>query len=217
MNRTYYIYKITNPKGRIYIGKTYQLDKRINHYRLATCKTQKLIYNSIKKYTWENHKLEIIFKTVCTDNDINIFEIKFIEFYNSYFPNNNTYGLNLTKGGEGSRGIIISQKQKDAISKANKTRVMTKETKTKISNNLKNKMNDPVYKQFFINKTIKAQKVGEKHHLSKLTELKVLEVIGMFNNGLRNIDVFNNTGINKSTIKNIKNKVAWKHLSHLLK
>lgn len=50
------IYKITNPKGKIYIGQSIDIDKRINTYRLMHCKDQKLLYNSIKNIISMNTK-----------------------------------------------------------------------------------------------------------------------------------------------------------------
>ena len=54
------IYKITNPKGKVYIGCTIDLKRRENNYKLKKCFTQKLIYESILFYGWEEHKFEVI-------------------------------------------------------------------------------------------------------------------------------------------------------------
>ena len=54
------IYKITNPKGKIYIGQSINIEKRKGSYEHARCKGQPKIYYSIKKYGWENHIHEII-------------------------------------------------------------------------------------------------------------------------------------------------------------
>lgn len=54
------IYKITNPKGKIYIGQSIDINKRFNRYKSLQCKGQPKLYNSIKKYGWENHITEII-------------------------------------------------------------------------------------------------------------------------------------------------------------
>jgi group I intron endonuclease len=55
-----YIYKITNPNGRIYIGQTTNIKTRWNKYKKLTCKDQPSIYSSLKKYGPENHVFEII-------------------------------------------------------------------------------------------------------------------------------------------------------------
>jgi group I intron endonuclease len=54
------IYKITNPSGKIYIGQSRDIDKRIKRYQTLQCKGQRILYNSLKKYGWENHIFEII-------------------------------------------------------------------------------------------------------------------------------------------------------------
>jgi len=55
------IYKITNPKGKIYIGQSININKRKSAYK---CIDKRImgpkIYNSIQKYGWENHVFEII-------------------------------------------------------------------------------------------------------------------------------------------------------------
>ena len=45
-----YIYKITNPSGKIYIGQTINLNNRIKYYISYKCKRQALLYNSLIKY-----------------------------------------------------------------------------------------------------------------------------------------------------------------------
>ena len=59
-DRFFTIYKITNPLGKVYIGKTCNLSKRKYAYRKLECRSQPLIYRSINKYGWENHDFEII-------------------------------------------------------------------------------------------------------------------------------------------------------------
>lgn len=86
-----FIYKVTNPKGDIYIGKSKDPLRRAREYKYLKCKYQPRLYNSIKKYSWDLHKFEIILRT---DRPVES-EIKLIEFFNSYHN-----GMNLTPGGE---------------------------------------------------------------------------------------------------------------------
>lgn len=51
------IYKITSPSGRVYIGQTGLLKKRINAYKHARCRKQRKLYNSIVKYGWINKQV----------------------------------------------------------------------------------------------------------------------------------------------------------------
>lgn len=54
------IYKIINPKGKIYIGQSTNIEKRWKSYKTLHCKGQVKLYNSLKKYGYENHIFEII-------------------------------------------------------------------------------------------------------------------------------------------------------------
>ena len=60
IDRNIGIYKITSPSGRVYIGETDNLKRREKVYKNMNCKSQPRIYNSLKKYGWENHKFEVI-------------------------------------------------------------------------------------------------------------------------------------------------------------
>ncbi len=95
------IYKILSPTGRLYVGKTYDLRKRINCHKCASKKGSSIIlHNSIAKYGWDTHKLEII-ETV-DDSRLNEREIFWISEMKTYcydFPQ----GMNMTKGGDGQR------------------------------------------------------------------------------------------------------------------
>lgn len=54
-----FVYMITNPKGKIYIGSTsLSLEKRWKRYKTLDCKSQTKLYNSLKKYGVENHVFE---------------------------------------------------------------------------------------------------------------------------------------------------------------
>ena len=57
-----YVYLITSPSNRLYIGSTSNLKKRIYSYSNLNCKTQTKLYNSLKKYGWENHTFEVIWE-----------------------------------------------------------------------------------------------------------------------------------------------------------
>jgi group I intron endonuclease len=54
------VYKITNPEGAVYVGSTKDFKQRIAHYRVLACKGQKRLYESLKKYGYDKHALEIV-------------------------------------------------------------------------------------------------------------------------------------------------------------
>lgn len=89
-----YIYIVTNPLGVVYIGQTKNYIKRKCMYRSANCKTQYMLYNSIKKYGWDKHKFEVIAEV--SEEYADDTEVLYIEYYKSYYKNG---GMNLTLGG----------------------------------------------------------------------------------------------------------------------
>lgn len=95
------IYKIVSPSKKVYIGKTYDLRKRINAHK---CKTRKgsniLLHNSIRKYGWDAHVLTVIEEV--DDSLLNEREEFWIKELNTYCYENEM-GLNMTRGGEGQR------------------------------------------------------------------------------------------------------------------
>ena len=55
------IYKITSPTNKIYIGKSFNVENRINEYKyVGRRKSQHKLNNSINKHGLENHIFEII-------------------------------------------------------------------------------------------------------------------------------------------------------------
>lgn len=95
------IYKITSPSKKIYIGKTYDLRKRINCYKCASKKGSSIILlNSIRKYGWDAHVLEVVEEI--SDELLNEREVFWIKELGTYCYEN-PMGLNMTKGGDGQR------------------------------------------------------------------------------------------------------------------
>jgi group I intron endonuclease len=127
-----HIYKITNPTGRIYIGKTTNLKSRLACYRHPSkrLEKQRIISNSINKYGWESHIFEII-DTAPVDK-LNELEIHYIKEYNSYYHYNKQIGMNLTHGGEGTHGAKHSNKSRAQIAKFRTGTKHTDETKAKM-------------------------------------------------------------------------------------
>lgn len=95
------IYKITSPSGKIYVGKTINYKRRVLDYKYGrvTNKKTSIIFDSIKKYGFENHVFEIVEN--CNDEVLNIKEIYWIDKLQSYVYENKG-GMNLTKGGDGT-------------------------------------------------------------------------------------------------------------------
>jgi group I intron endonuclease len=73
------IYKITNPKGKVYIGQSVNIPSRKNKYTLNHTKGQPKISRSITKYGFENHLFEIIEE--CSIEQLNEKETYWKQYY----------------------------------------------------------------------------------------------------------------------------------------
>jgi len=95
-----YIYLITSPSSKPYIGQsTVLLEDKIRWYKKLEKydKTDRKIANAIKKYGWENMKFEVIEENPkWTKKQLDAREIHWIKYYNSI-----EQGYNMTKGGDG--------------------------------------------------------------------------------------------------------------------
>lgn len=169
--RHWYIYRITSPTDRIYIGKTTNFKKRKQSYSRVR-KDQTLIHSSIKKYGIENHKFEVIDEF---DGDVNYCDSKEMFWIRSFMSHNKRWsvseykydkGLNCTDGGE--TGPVGSNKPKYAL----RGKPLSEETKKKLSESKK-----LAYKNGMINpnkgkklseerkKQIGLSKIGKKYNL----------------------------------------------------
>lgn len=138
------IYKITNPKDKSYIGQSIDIESRHTQYKNGHCKQQPKLYNSIQKYGWDNHEVEIIVE--CGITELDNLEIYYIEKFNTL-----TNGLNLSGGGDG--GGLKTKLTKQKISEshkgmkkpwAGKNMKLTKEHKEKLIKSKKNTLN-PIF------------------------------------------------------------------------
>jgi group I intron endonuclease len=121
------IYKITNPKGKVYIGQSINPILRLSHYKRFDCKEQPKIYNSLKKYGIENHTFEVIH--FCNVQELNYFERYYQELYN-VIKNGLNCRLTITTDKSG----FFSDETKLKMSIAQKGRVVSEECKLKMSN-----------------------------------------------------------------------------------
>lgn len=143
------IYKITSPKGRVYIGQTVDFYARFNKYRLLHCKGQRRLFNSFKKYGVENHFFEVV--ELCCVELMNERERYWQEEYDVL----SKLGLNCKLQSTRYKKYVHSEETKRLISESNKGKKytdkwkreqsqrklnMSDETKQKISNANKGKI-----------------------------------------------------------------------------
>lgn len=75
------IYKITNPKGGIYIGKSKNIENRFKGYHKKGAPGQPKLHASLLLYGTINHKFEIV--TECLECELNANEVFYITNYDS--------------------------------------------------------------------------------------------------------------------------------------
>jgi group I intron endonuclease len=124
------IYKITNPKGKIYIGQSINIEKRWKRYKDWINHSQPIIYRSFQKYGLENHKFEIIEE--CNIEILDEKEVYWKQYYLDLIGWDNVLFCQLKDG----KGGYKTQETKDKISKSKTGFKCTEETKAlmRISN-----------------------------------------------------------------------------------
>ena len=127
------IYKITNPKGKVYIGQSVNVVARKKYYKYLRCKNQTKIYNSLKKYGFENHIFEQV--CYCDVSELNELERYYQEFYNSV-----ENGLNCRMTNTKDKSGFLSEETKNKIRNVNLGKKHSEETKLKISEKTKKGM-----------------------------------------------------------------------------
>ena len=118
------IYKITSPSGRIYIGQSWDVNKRFKTYKNLQCKGQTLLYKSLSKYGVENHIFEMIHELPkdVEQSILDTYEILYISQYNSNYIRSG-FGLNLTDGGEYKVKQRYKRGSVEAIQKQMKSKI----------------------------------------------------------------------------------------------
>lgn len=125
------IYKITNPKGLIYIGQSVNLFKRLSEYKgMTNCSKQFGIYNSLVKYGPNNHTYEIL--ETCEISELNAKERYYQEKFNSVEK-----GLNCRLTKSTDKSGKLSKETIDKLKAYQSTRPV--ETIAKISESRKGK------------------------------------------------------------------------------
>lgn len=159
---TFIVYKITClVNDNIYIGYTKRtLEKRFRSHICASKKKKTKLYYAFKKYGIENFIIEELFRCYSKNDAINK-EIELISEYNTI-----TYGYNMTVGGEGgptTNGRPLTEEHKKNISKGQLGKVVSEETKKKLSNILKEKYKKNPEMKVHLSKKLKGRVFTEEH------------------------------------------------------
>lgn len=124
-----YIYKLTAPNGKIYIGQTKNYRNRFRSYKSNKCSNQRKLYNSIKKYGWENFTKEIL--EYISEDVVDAHEKIWIRYYQCV-----ENGLNCEYGGNKNKNL--SDETKEKLSLKHKDKKLSDEHKNNISIGAKN-------------------------------------------------------------------------------
>lgn len=198
------VYKITSPSGKIYIGSSIDIEKRIKYYSSSNCKGQRRLYNSIIKYGWTNHLFEIL-----EECELDILH-KRERYYGKLFDTVGAKGLNL----------LLPTSTDDAyIGVSKETRINMSNSKLGSKNSFYMKKHSKKTKQ-----KIRECQIGRKHSIehrqkvslnSAKTKAKlVLDLYtGVYYESAKEAAFYNN--IKHSTLKsqlNNTNKLKTTHL-----
>lgn len=118
------IYMITNPNGRVYVGKSVDIKKRWRKYKRLNCKLQTKLYRSLIKYGVDNHRFEIL--EMCEESMLSERELYYGLAYNCISEDN----LNCIIGEEKK---IFSEETKEILRQRNLGKKLSEGHKNKIS------------------------------------------------------------------------------------
>lgn len=188
------VYKITNLiNDKIYIGKTNNLEYRWRNHLISSRKDSPIypIHRAIKKYGKEKFSITIIESDSLEEL---IFERE--KFWITYYKTNiikygDEFGYNLTDGGEGSAGHIMSEEGKEKLRQFNLGKKYSLETK----------------------KIQSLQRQGENNNLSKLTDKEVAEIKG---SKLTTKELEIKFKISRSVIQKIRSNKLWSHIDPII-
>ena len=123
MDNCYTVYVHISPSGKRYYGLTCQQVEKRWLNGMGYIKNEHF-YRAIQKYGWDAFKHEIVADGLTREEACALEESLIAEYHTQDY----NFGYNITSGGESNRH---AQSSKDKISKANKGRVHTEETKRK--------------------------------------------------------------------------------------
>ena len=140
-----YIYRAISPSGKIYYGKTIQTLEKRKGGHLRASETDRLLTNhflsAIRKYGIDNFEWAIV-ETLDFDSKkelINLLNEREKYWITSQHTYDRNIGYNMTLGGDGGavKGRILSEETKKKISNSLKGKNYTKERRENMSKNSK--------------------------------------------------------------------------------
>jgi len=135
------IYKITSPSGKVYVGQTISFPKRMSAYKNGYAKGQPRLHNSLSKYGWSSHVVEILQE--CAVSELSKQEV----YWGTKFDVLGLNGLNCKIGEKSNtvqrpeiglaisaskKGMVFSEEHKKKLSIAHTGKKITKEHHDKL-------------------------------------------------------------------------------------
>ena len=132
-----YIYKILLPNGKIYIGQTIDIKRRMKSYKnINRIKNQSMLYNECFKYNYNPSEFITILEYLESDRiniELDEKEVFWIDKLESY-AHDGKNGLNLTRGGN-SRHVVTDDSRK-RMSESHLGKIIPESQRRKISESL---------------------------------------------------------------------------------
>jgi group I intron endonuclease len=208
------IYKIINLKNnKFYVGSSVNLNKRKNEHFLSLSRnahTNKHLQNSWNNQTKKDFIFEVI--EICGKQDLLAKE--------QFYIDNLKPEYNILQVAGNTLGFKHSEETKNILSIKHKGKILSKETKEKMSNSRKGIMN-PNYNKIMteetkqkISKATKGKKrnCGENNPISKLTKETVELIRKKYVKGIYGyIRLSKEFGVSPKTIEEIINKKIWNY------
>jgi group I intron endonuclease len=117
------IYKITSPSGKVYVGQSIDIERRIKKYNSLNCGNQTKLINSFNKYGVDTHVFDTIVE--CNEQSLNQLERKWQEHYKAV-----ENGLNCRYTETTDKSGRLSEETKKRIGQSHKGRIHTDASKS---------------------------------------------------------------------------------------
>jgi hypothetical protein len=137
LGKAYYVYMLMQGDMPFYIGTSCNWKRVYGHFSENEDRVNFLVKSKIKRMQEDNEIVVIrLHQQYETAEEMYVEEIRLISLYGKRIDNNGGILTNLSDGGEGRAGLGTSEKQKEAVRKANTGKPKTQETLRKLSESL---------------------------------------------------------------------------------